>query len=802
MFIILPWIVLKIGQFFLRAADILGNLVIGLVISLLKFLVRLSPPVIRWAMWFGKNYVKYSRRFFVWLGTKAYEIDLKNRVKKVNWKLGWSFKFPKLTARLPNFQKQKVYQQVVVKKTKKTKTPQVMEVYVAPKRNWGRRIALFGLIGFVALVIYSVALVRFVHDLPTPDRLTSIATPSTTEFYDRNGKLLYRLYEGRNRSKVNLDELPKYMIDATIAIEDKHFYQHRGIDFFGIARSIYVYARERQVQGGSTLTQQLIKNTLLTSDRTFERKIKEVFLALWTETVYNKDEILQMYFNEVPYGGPAWGIEAAAQTYFGKSAKDLTLAEAAYLAGLPASPTVYSWFGTNPELGMQRQQQVLRRMLEDGKISESDYRIASSEKLQFAAVPNSIKAPHFVMWLRQNLAQKYGEKTVSQGGLKVYTTLDLDLQQKAEQIVADEVSKLSYLRVSNGAAMITDARTGGVLAMVGSKDYYANDGGNFNVTTATRQPGSSIKPITYVTGFKLGYSPGNVMLDIPTSFKNAWETYTPVNYDGKFHGPVSIRQALGSSYNIPAVKMLALVGIDNMVQTARDMGITTFNDLSRFGLSLTLGGGEVKMVDMMSAYGTFASGGVRHNTTGIVKVVDSSGVTLEDSSDNSGVRVLSPGVSYMISSVLSDNGARTPAFGPNSLLNIPGHTVAVKTGTTDLKRDNWTFGYTPDYVVGVWVGNNNNLPMDPALSSGVTGAAPIWNRIMTEVLRDKPNVAFERPGEVADMTIDGKKDLGILGLSNKSAVKVVKTKDDKEPTKDVVTFTDPFSKQAETPGKP
>jgi membrane peptidoglycan carboxypeptidase len=370
----------------------------------------------------------------------------------------------------------------------------------------------------------------------------------------------------------------------------------------------------------------------------------------------------------------------------------------------------------------------------------------------------------------------------------------------AERVVADEVAKLGYLRVTNGAAMITDAKTGGVLAMVGSRDYYANDGGNFNVTTANRQPGSSIKPITYATAFKLGYSPGNILLDTQTSFKNAWETYTPVNYDGKFHGPVSIRQSLGSSYNIPAVKMLALVGIENMVQTARDMGISTFNDLSRFGLSLTLGGGEVKMTDMMSAYGTFANNGVRHNTTGIAKVMDSNGVIIEDSNETSGVKVLSPGVAYLINSVLSDNAARTPAFGPNSLLNIPGHTVAVKTGTTDLKRDNWTFGYTPDYVVGVWVGNNNNTPMDQSLSSGVTGAAPIWNKIMTELLKDQPNVAFIRPNEVSEIAVDGKRDLGILGISNKSALTIVKKKEKEgDIEKDVVTFTDPFSKQAETP---
>lgn len=648
----------------------------------------------------------------------------------------------------------------------------------------------------VAIFSYSYFLINLAHNLPSPERLTSLDEPLTTSFYDRNGVLLYRLYEGRNRSLVKLNELPPNLINATIAIEDKHFYEHPGIDFFAIARAIVANAQQKQFQGGSTITQQLIKNTLLTPDRTYNRKIKELLLAYWAERLYNKQQILQMYFNEAPYGGTAWGIEAAAETYFNKKAKDLDLAEASFLAGLPASPTEYSPFGAHPELAKERQKQVLDRMVEDNYITKDQAGQAFEEELSFNSQNSQIKAPHFVMYARELLAQKYGEKVVSQGGLKVVTSIDLDTQALAENIVSDEVTKLSSLNVTNGAAMITDAKTGQILAMVGSKDYYDPKIGNYNVALSPRQPGSSIKPITYSTAFKQGYSPGTVMLDTPTVFKNAWETYTPVNYDGKFHGPVTIRTALGSSFNVPAVKMLALVGIPNMIQTAKDLGITTLNDPNRYGLSLTLGGGEVRLIDMMSVYGTFSQMGVKHQPTALLKVTDSNGTVLEDNSDPEGQRVLAPGIAYMITDILTDNNARTPAFGPNSLLIIPGHTVAVKTGTTDSKKDNWTFGYTPDYVVGVWVGNNDNAPMDPQLTSGVTGAAPIWNKIMSSLLEGKANVSFIRPSDIAESNIDGKKDLVLAGQTPKTVVGLSKkkVKDEKDQTeKEVITFTDPFT---------
>jgi 1A family penicillin-binding protein len=657
------------------------------------------------------------------------------------------------------------------------------------------RIAIVLLVFLVGIFLYSIYLVDIAHNLPSPEKLSSLDSPLTTEIYDRNGVLLYRLYEGKNRHLVKLDQLPDHLIQATISIEDKNFYAHSGVDLFGIVRAIATYFESGELQGGSTLTQQLIKNTLLTPDRTLQRKTKEIALAFWAEKIFNKQQILQMYFNEVPYGGPAWGIEAAAQTYFGKTSRELTLAESAYLAGLPASPTTFSPYGTNPQLGRIRQGDVLRRMVEDGYINQKQADDALKQELSILPPTQQIKAPHFVMYVRSLLAQKYGEKLVSQGGLKVITSLDINVQNAAESIVADEVAKISSLNVGNGAAMITDAKTGQILAMVGSKDYWGEADGNFNITTALRQPGSSIKPVTYVTGFKQGYSPGSILLDTPVVYRSDWEVYSPVNYDGKFHGAVSIRTALGSSYNIPAVRMLSMVGLPSMLQTASDLGITTLKDKDRYGLSLTLGGGEVKLIDMMTVYGTFAKGGLRNDATALLKVFDSDGTIMEDNTEPSGRRVLSAGQAYLITDILADNKARTPAFGPNSLLNIPGHTVAVKTGTTDSKRDNWTFGYTPEYVVGVWVGNNNNEPMDPALTSGVTGAAPIWNRLMTTLLKGRPNIAFVRPPEVVQGTTGGNKDLVIstVGPFDAQAQEKIPSKTPTVQPQNPISFTDPLS---------
>lgn len=662
----------------------------------------------------------------------------------------------------------------------------------------------FRLSFFLLLLIllgYSIILLKLSVQLPSPDSLSPTQRPLTTQIYDREGRLLYQVYEGRNRTLVKLEELPPYLLQATIAIEDKHFYSHRGIDLEGIIRALSYNLKENNSQdsrqGGSTITQQLIKNTMLTPDKTYTRKLKEILLSLWAEIIFSKKEILQMYFNEIAYGGPAWGIEEASKMYFDKSAKELNLAESAYLAGLPAAPSELSPYGAYPEEGKKRQKEVLRRMVEDKYLTQEQANQAAQEKLAFKPPLINIKAPHFVMYARSLLASKYGEKTVSQGGLKVVTTLDLDIQEMAEKVVLEEVEKLAGFKVSNGAAMVTDGQTGQVLAMVGSKDYFDPQGGNFNATLSLRPPGSSIKPVTYVTSFKEGFSPGTIILDTPTTFPNPWgKPYSPVNYDGRFHGPVTIRAALGSSYNVPAVKILATVGLPAMLQTAKEMGINTLTDTKNYGLSLTLGGGGVKMLEMMAVYGTLASGGIRHGPQVILTVIDSNGVILEDNRVSPGKQVITEEIAYLINNILSDKNARIPAFGPNSLLEIKDHpSVAVKTGTSDEKRDNWAFGYTPNFVVGAWVGNFNNSPMHPTLSSGITGATPIWHRIMSNLLQNQPDLVFKRPKGIIEAVAHGKKDIAISGQTPKTVVfsKKIKQKDDKGEEKEIISFTDQFN---------
>jgi len=610
-------------------------------------------------------------------------------------------------------------------------------------------------VGLATIFVIIVGVWLITKDLPSPKQLETRQLPQTTKIYDRNDKLLFDIYTDQNRTIIPLSEMPQNLIRATISIEDKDFYKHKGFDIYGIARAAKKTVIERDVQGGSTITQQLVKSAFLTPERTISRKIKELYLAFRVEMVYPKDKILEMYLNQVAYGGTAWGVSAAAEQYFGKNVKDLDLSESALLAGLPAAPTYYSPFGQDPQRAKTRQKFVLKRMNDDGYISKEELGKAASEEIHFRQAATDIKAPHFVMYVREYLAQKYGEALTAQGGLRVTTTLDLDLQEASEKVVRDNIDKIKNLRVSNGAALVTKPNTGEILAMVGSKDFFDTSiDGNVNVTIARRQPGSSIKPINYATAFtKHLITPATVIMDVSTTFSGGPRPYRPVNYDGRFHGPVQVRYALGNSYNIPAVKVLALNGVSEMIKMAREMGITTFEDESRYGLSLTLGGGEVKMTEMAQAFGVFANEGTRVDLVPVLKVVDSKGKVLEEFKPKTGKRVLAPEVSFLISSILSDNSARSAAFGGNSLLNIKGKTVAVKTGTTDDKRDNWTIGYTPSFLVVAWVGNNDNTPMNPALASGITGAAPIWNGIMTEVLKDKINESFKVPSGVHGMEI-------------------------------------------------
>jgi 1A family penicillin-binding protein len=645
--------------------------------------------------------------------------------------------------------------------------------WVHDRRNrWMVRIATAFFIGFLVLTAGVIgAFAWFSKDLPSPYKLTSRQVEQSTQIFDRNGVLLYDVYGDKNRTLVQLKDIPQYLKDATIATEDKNFYSHPGFDPAGIARSVLDGVTGKGlVSGGSTLTQQLVKNALLSNERTFTRKIKELILSVQIEKRYSKDEILQIYFNEIPYGGTAWGAEAGARQYFGKDVKDLNLLESAILAGLPQEPSYYSPFGAHPDSYKDRTKEVLQRMEGDGYITKDQENQALTE-LKDYKVPGApsglLKAPHFVLYVKDLLERKYGEQTVLQGGLKVYTTLDSKLQDAAQQVVANQVaSEGSVYHYSNGAAMVMNPKDGEVLAMIGSKNYFVSDyDGQFNVATAGRQPGSSIKPINYVTGLKKGYTASTLFIDQQTSFPCSTCTggkYTPQNYDGRFghgHGGlILMRDALAGSYNIPAVKMLALNGVSSMLDTAHDMGITTLNDSSSYGLSLTLGGGEVKMVDMMAAYSAFANGGMRVDPVTILKVTDSGGKVLEQANLSPTRRVLDSGLSFIMSDMLADYNAKLPAFGQAAASNFafPGHQVAVKTGTTDQIRDNWTFGYTPSYVVGTWVGNNDNTPINGRFASGVTGGAPMWHKIFVKLfdMYHVPQEQFQPPDDVVKTTID------------------------------------------------
>ena len=599
-----------------------------------------------------------------------------------------------------------------------------------------RKLLVLGLIILIPLVGGGVYVLR---DIPNPSKLVSDVYPENSEMYDRNGKLIFEIYSDKRRNAIDFDQVPEKLIKATMAIEDANFYNHAGFDIKGIVRGLFRTLFQKRLQGGSTITQQLVKNALLTPERTWTRKVKEAILTVATELLYTKNQILEMYFNQTPYGGTLWGVGAAAKGIFNKEVKDLSLAEAALLAGLPGSPTRYSPFAY-PDAAKNRQKMVLTRMEELGYITSQEKEEAEKEPLNYYVNKEGIIAPHFVFYVKELLVEKYGAKTVNEGGLRITTTLDSDLQDFVQQAVASETAKLVKQKVSNGAALVTDPKSGQILAMVGSKDYFANDiEGKYNVTTALRQPGSSIKPLNYATAIELGkVTAATVFDDSPTCFKvENQKLYCPTNYGGRYFGVQSLRNSLGNSINISAVKTLKLVGLESFVASASAMGISTYKDPSAYGLSLTLGGGEVMMTEMNTAFGVFANGGIRQDLIAILNVTDRHGKTLENYQEVPGERVLSRETSYIISNILSDDGAREMVFGHGSLLNIKGHPeVSVKTGTTNDLRDNWTIGYTPEYVTTIWVGNNNNSRMG-YLVSGTTGAAPIWNKVMTHLLKDK-----------------------------------------------------------------
>lgn len=610
----------------------------------------------------------------------------------------------------------------------------------------------------IPVVVAAIAVAIVIKDIPKATVIGIQEFPQSSRIYDRNGNLLYTIYASRNQSFVPLNEIPKNLQKATISIEDKNFYGHGAIDIRGIIRALYVNFRGGETQGGSTITQQLVRNSLLTLDRTLTRKVKEVILSFVVEAIYTKDKILEMYLNQVSYGGTAWGVQAASQIYFGKNVKDLTLAESAYLAGLPQAPSVYSPFGSHPEEGRKRQISVLTKMKEENYINQKEFDKAVDEKLVFTGIRDTIVSPHFVFYVKDLLVQKYGQKKVEQGGLNIITSLDTNIQKLTEDAIATEEATLKGNNWYNAASVVTNPKTGEILAMVGSRNYFDTQrDGNVNVAISKRQPGSSIKPINYATGLIKGYTAATPFVDDKTCFPNqGGKAYCPLNYDLKFHGVVQMRQALANSYNIPAVKMLELNGLDAMIATASAMGITSFTDPERYGLSLTLGGGEVTMLEMAEAFGVFANMGYKINIHPILKITDSKGKVIEEykppTTALAGEKAIPEGVAYIISDILSDNAARTPAFGGNSPLNIRGQKVSVKTGTTNDYRDNWTIGYTPSYVVATWVGNNDNTPLKGVVS-GITGAAPIWNQIMKGLLDGKTPEEIKKPDSVVGMNV-------------------------------------------------
>ncbi len=590
--------------------------------------------------------------------------------------------------------------------------------------------------------------------MPSPKELGLREPEVSTKIYDRDGNLLYKIYKNQNRTIVPLEKIPLHVRQATLAAEDAEFYSHPGFSVRGIFRALVSDLQNNSLQGGSTITQQLVKNTLLSPEKTLSRKIRELVLSVGVEATYSKDRIFEMYLNEVSYGGTAYGIEEASQEFFGKNVSELSVAEAALLAGLPKSPTAYSPFGQNPDLAIQRQREVIRLMRINKYINEEQEEEFLKEKLSFVTQKKDIKAPHFVMYIRQLLVDRYGEDMVSKGGLEVTTSLDLSIQTMAEGIVKSEVDKLKGLNVGNGGAMVINPRTGEIIAMVGSKNYFdINYDGQVNVTTSLRQPGSSIKVVNYAYALSNGYSPSTILDDSPITYVTPGSLpYSPVNYDGVFRGKIPLRNALAESRNIPAVKILASYGVGKMVEQGQIMGISTWGDPSQFGLSLTLGGGAIRMTDLVTVYATLANYGERPDPLPILSVRDYKGKIL-GKNDPKLTRAIDPRVAFLLTDILKDNTARAPEFGLNSYLVIKNHPeVAVKTGTSNDLRDNWTVGYNQNFLVATWVGNNDNSPMS-RIASGITGASPIWNQIMLTVLSDQPSIDWKVPDGVSKVNI-------------------------------------------------
>ncbi len=612
--------------------------------------------------------------------------------------------------------------------------------------------SLFDLSIITGIAFFTIFLYTYYTSV-NPAALTHRAIYETSTIYDRTGEHeLYKIHGEENRKVISHDEIPDYLRSATIAAEDDNFYKHKGIDPLGIIRAMQKnFIAGSAAQGGSTITQQLVRNTFLSREKTIKRKFTEIVLAIKMERYYTKDEILDFYLNEVPYGSNAYGAQAAATVFFGKDAKDLTLDEAALLASLPKATTYYSPYGNNTEKLKMRQKSIIKRLGSLGLYDSAEIEKAlnTDTLAKIKEFHEDIDAPHFVFYVKEQLEKMYGDDVLRRGGLKIYTTLDYDMQKRAEEDVSAYGKKLSAFGASNAALVAIKPSTGEVLAMVGSLDYFDKENdGEVNVALRPRQPGSSFKPIVYAAGFDKGYQPETLLYDVATNFgkDGSGRDYIPQNFDGKHHGLVTVRKALQGSLNVPAVKMLYLTGIDNAIDFAETLGFTTLTDRNRFGLSLVLGGGEVKLLEHVGAFAVFANDGVRVPVHGVYKVTDATGKDIGKTQKPE--QVIDKEIARKINSILSDNKARTYVFGPNAPVYIPGKNVAAKTGTTQDYRDALTIGYTPEIAVGVWVGNNDGTLMRPG-SIGSKVAAPLWNAFISRELESLPDTQFEPYEEVS-----------------------------------------------------
>ncbi|MBI4117389.1 MAG: PBP1A family penicillin-binding protein [Parcubacteria group bacterium] len=630
--------------------------------------------------------------------------------------------------------------------------------YVKYLLIFGLWLAVLGIIGFLTAFAY------FAPQIPDPQSIITRRVNEATKILDREGQtVLFSIHGDEKRTIIPLEEISDYLKRAVIAAEDADFYDHRGLDLKGIIRAVSINLKEREFsQGGSTITQQLVKNSLLGREKTFSRKFKEVILALQIEQKFEKDEILWMYLNQVPFGSNIFGIEEAGQNYFGKPAKELSLNESVVLASMLKAPSYFSPYGSHKDELLDRKNALLEKMFELELINEEELEAAINEEVKLASpVPGGILAPHFVIMVREYLIEKYGEDAVQNGGLRVYTTLNWAMQQKAEEIINKYAERNEKLFKAGNAALISlDPRNGEILALVGSRDYFnIEKEGNFNVITAFRQPGSAFKPIVYSVALDKGLTDKTILFDVRTEFnpncssdasqekdQYGLECYHPQNSDEKFRGPVTLRQALASSLNIPSVKILYLAGISDSIKRAEELGIKFLGDTKNFGLSLVLGGGDVRPLDLASAYGVFANDGIYNKPAFILKVEDSKGDVLEELSLEP-ERKISAETARMINDILSDNSARVLLFGLASPLFISDRPVAAKTGTTQNFRDAWTIGYTPSLTVGVWVGNNDNTEMTKE-GGGVSAGGPIWKEFITEALKGGLVEEFQKPAPI------------------------------------------------------